>query len=193
MTSWDILKKAGINSLPTDINIFINTLNIEIITYQEYSLFLNKSVSEIIKLQDNDGFTILNDNTYYIFYNDNISNLQRKRWTIMHEVSHILLGHITPGRPLKRSIIKDRLDIEADNLTARILAPSCILLLCGVKSATEVSRLCDISLEAGEHRYKHLLELYKKSKFFTNKKEIDIVEQFLPFIAKYICDNNFLK
>lgn len=93
VTSWDILKKAGINSLPIDINIFINTLNIEIITYQEYSLFLNKSVSEIIKLHDNDGFTILNDNNYYIFYNDNIPNLQRKRWTLMHEISHILLGH----------------------------------------------------------------------------------------------------
>lgn len=187
LTAWEIIKKHNIKNLPVDLNIFIRELDIQLLTYNDYALLTNQTVENIIEAYDNDAFTLLMNGSHHIVHNTDIKSVHRKRWTLMHEISHILLGHIEDGVTLKRSIIKEQLDREADNLTARILAPSCILYLCEVTSAAELSMLCDISLVAGSNRYHHLVELRKKAKFFTCKQEREILPQFLPFITSYLC------
>lgn len=92
LTAWEIIKKYNIRSLPVDLNIFIRELDIQLLTYNDYALLTNQTVENIIEAYDNDAFTLLMNGSYHIVHNTDIKNYQRKRWTLMHGISHILLS-----------------------------------------------------------------------------------------------------
>ncbi|MBP2665425.1 MAG: hypothetical protein H6Q76_405, partial [Firmicutes bacterium] len=44
--------------------------------------------------KSNDGYTMRCFNEYRIIYNEEITTPSRISWTIMHEIGHIVLGHL---------------------------------------------------------------------------------------------------
>lgn len=127
----------------------------------------------------------LEDGTWLICYNENES-LERIRFTVCHELGHILLGH-----PLKaglfqhtRTIDKERPETEreADMFAARVLAPACVLWALDLHTPEEISELCQISHEAAEYRAKRMEVLYQRGKFLSHPLERQLYEQFKDFI-----------
>lgn len=68
-------------------------------------------------------------NTYIIGYDERIVNQQRIRWTLAHEIGHIVLGHLDQyeATALTRGGLTDKqygvLEVEAHWFAAELLAP----------------------------------------------------------------------
>ena len=123
---------------------------------------------------------------YHIIYDDRISNVQRIRWTIAHELGHIFCRHLVhfEGTALCRGgLTKEEygiLEIEAHLFASDLLAPRAVLCQFKFEAPNEISLLCDISKSAGEKKFKQLknqernygsLDLFKN--FYAHLKSGD--------------------
>lgn len=102
-------------------NVRVSNKNIIIVSFSKYACDTGSNINLLTKngIFD-DGYTIQNvrENTSIIFYNDKIENKGRIRWTIAHEIGHIVLGHN------KQCEINE---VEANTFASQLLLPQCIL------------------------------------------------------------------
>ena len=108
-----------------------------------------------------DGFTIWarDEQKYYLVYDDSVSNSSRVSWTIMHEVGHIVLGHLVEfnetalnrgGMDLRQYGVLEK---EANYFVAEFLMPTVILKNFKGISTDEISILFGVSAEAAKKKY----------------------------------------
>lgn len=174
--SWHILIDNNISFLPVDI--------VKIITDKGIIILKDSDVHE---LQEGElGITVYDGGVWYIIYDDSNDDLGRKRFTIAHELAHILLGHpLTIGYHARNARKKDpRIEKEADSLAMRLLAPACVLWGLDIHTAAEISATCGICSEYSKKRAERMTELYKRGKFLTSKLEEKLYEQFKDYIEK---------
>ena len=92
---------------------------------------------------------------YLIVYDDSFSR-ERIRWTIAHEIGHILLGHLVyyEETALNRGgLTKDQygvLEVEAHWFAEALLAPNFLLHMYDIKDSQDIAFLCDISKESAD-------------------------------------------
>ncbi len=112
---------------------------------------------------------------------------KRQRFTVAHELGHILLGHVGNYELINREPAPDDnpIEQEANVFAARLLAPACVLWGCHVRSAEDIAELCQISLPAARYRWKRMQVLYKRGKFLTSPLERKVFEKFLPYIEEH--------
>lgn len=187
-----------INKLPTDIKrIYDNYRNCRIIPYTKFMKDHSLSQYEVINfLGSEDGCSILEESTgkYLVFVNDIdyiIFNPLRRKWTLAHELGHIVLAHhiITNKTKLNRDGLSKKeyklLEKEADFFASILLAPPIILYHVGIKSADDIKKLCKISTQASKNRYKS----YKRWLKFNSIDYYDhlLLEHFSNFIYQKKC------
>jgi len=102
-------------------------------------------------------------NDYVIVYDERVENSQRIRWTLAHEIGHIVLGHLDhfEATALNRSGLTDKqygvLEVEAHWFAAELLAPKIVIKHFNYHDCREkLSLLCDISGEAVDKRLNKL-------------------------------------
>lgn len=90
------LRLAGGREYPLLLTSIFSETNWKILTYSELAAKHNKSIYAIIAaLGSRDGTCCLKGGKYYLFYNDSESiSSARQRFTIAHEIGHIVLGHL---------------------------------------------------------------------------------------------------
>lgn len=112
---------------------------------------------------------------------------ERRRFTLAHELGHILLGHIGRLGVLNRepSAADDPIEQAANVFASRLLAPACVLWGCRVQSAAEIAELCNISQAAAGFRWERLKILYQRGKFLTSPLERQVYVQFQPYIEQH--------
>lgn len=110
----------------------------------------------------------------------------RSRFTIAHELGHILLGHVGKYELVKREPAPsdNPMEQEANVFASRLLAPACVLWGCKVQSAEDIARLCDISLTAAEYRWTRMQQLYRRDKFWISPLEREVYAGFKKFIDR---------
>ena len=108
---------------------------------------------------------------------------QRQRYTIMHELGHYLLGHLG-NEPLSRSESECHPEEEqaADKFAIDMLAPACVLWGLNLHIAEEIAKVCNISMQAAEHRAERMKLLYKRNKFLLHPLERIVFHQFEEFM-----------
>ncbi len=87
---WKLIIKHKISSLPVDLYKILRDENIMLATYKiGANIFeiLDRNIAE-----NNLGFSLKVKNNYYIFYNDSVPEIIQ-RFTIAHEIGHIKLNH----------------------------------------------------------------------------------------------------
>lgn len=86
----DLYEELNINEFGFDLEYTIKKLDINLIPYSVYEK--NK---EIFNKLDNDGFSLINpiNSKIEIYYNDKIEPKERLKFTLAHELGHIILGH----------------------------------------------------------------------------------------------------
>lgn len=100
---------------------------------------------------------------YIIYYNDidpKIMNSKRYRWSIAHELGHVLLGHHKQSQQTK--LFRNRLsehqyrifEEEADLFASYILCPYAILCCFPIRGDGNIAALCNISQSAAANRYR---------------------------------------
>ncbi len=191
MTASEILIKSGVTSLPVDMRKIAAAFNIRIADYEScaeaYEMDVQRMYREISML----GFSFRTEEGYVAAINRNSCGRLRRHWTTAHEVAHILLGHVTE----KVARLDVSCEREADRLAGEMLAPLAVLHFCGVSSAEETGRLCGLSKQAAEIRFRQLAELRRSSSalarvgqtaFAQTPDQRQLLRQFLPFISEYI-------
>lgn len=171
--SWEILLKGNVRELPVNIVELCCKLGIAVKYYDKLE-------------QGNDGkCTVINNQPIILVRPD--CNRQRKRFTVAHELGHILLGHVGKYELVNREISPNDnpIEQEANVFASRLLAPACVLWGLKVQRADEISQLCDISPIAAECRWQRMQELYKRNKFLVAPLEREVFNQFQKFISDH--------
>lgn len=91
-------------------------------------------------------------NQYIVVYNDDdraMSALGRIRWTLAHELGHVILGHLAQdaGKPYA---LKEQ---EADYFAAMLLAYPALIKACGISSPGSLQAFCGLSAPAAAARF----------------------------------------
>ena len=182
--TWRVLLECNITELPVKVSSICKHYNIELVKYKDAIGAAKNVVNYHVKVKS-DGFTAKQNGKYFVFYND-MCNPGRCRFTIAHELGHILLGHVPRNGLVNRepSLNDDPIEQAANMFAARLLAPACVLYGCRVRTHEEISTLCNISLQSARYRSERMKELRKRKKFFTIKTERLVYEQFEDYIKK---------
>lgn len=145
-------------------------------SFDEAKLLLSNFIDDFTK--ENYGFTIKIKRKYYICYDSTLPKPIQK-FTIAHEIGHIILKHFNNSNHLND-------EKEANMFAARLLMPICILYECKVKSILEIQKMCEVSEIAAQYRYKRLKLVMSRDKFYTDKLELKVKKQFQNYIQFYI-------
>ena len=127
----DFLEEFHIKSFPIDVESIIHQKNWGFVKYSELMKEFNCSRTRVIHiLGSKDGFTIWDESNYTISYNDDPSFGDRTRFTLMHEIGHIYLHHLTDFEATKLyrgSLTKQEnkiLENEANAFARNVLVPT---------------------------------------------------------------------
>lgn len=100
---------------------------------------------------------------YLIIYDERVDNSQRVRWTLAHEIGHIVMGHLVHFDATalnRRGLTKEEygvLEVEAHYFASDLLAPKTIVRRFDFQDKPQgISLICDISKEAAEKRLKEI-------------------------------------
>lgn len=179
--AWKILIDCKVERLPVKIVKVCKTLGIQVKAYES--------------TDGNDGYCKMYPNEPFIFVNT-LCSVERQRFTVAHELGHIMLGHVGKYSIVNRepSPADNPIESQANIFASRILAPACVLHEIGVNSPKEISKLCSISLCSAEFRYKRLLQLEEQNAellarsgvgcYYLSPLERQVAKQFENFILE---------
>lgn len=172
--AWEFLIKNKVSKYPLNLQEIADNNNWLISSYKDYCISYKLNEDELIK-EYPDGFTAkTKDNNFIICYNEN-NVKQRNRFTICHEMGHIILQHIYKGAKLEK---------EANMFASRILMPMLLIKELNINSSEELAKICDVSLEAANFRLKRFNEIKGRERFYTNPREQQLYQQLKEFINK---------
>ena len=185
-----MLIKNRISVLPVSVQKLCKSERIKLFTYGEGDVLIRKLGLEE-HTAENDAFSI----GRRIFYDDTKA-VTRQRFSVAHEIGHIVLHCPTEATVYNREISPSDSPIEheANIFASRLLAPLCVLHFLNLNSPEEISEVCNISMTAAEIRYKRLCEIRERDKEFRDRTgrgclllsplERKVFENFKEFIAE---------
>lgn len=122
----------------------------------------------------NDGLTIKNNNSYYIFYNDKHAET-RIRFTLAHEIDHIT-DTIHSDEKYKEKI--------ADHFARSLLIPNCVLIYENYNDPYKVANDFNVSISAATNALNSALKWKNHPKFKFSEKEIEYLHLYKKNIIK---------
>lgn len=172
--TWQIIIDFNINSLPVALSDITDKLGIKILN--------NSDVNEL-KVGER-GVTLRFGNDWYIVVND-AEPVPIRRFTIAHELGHILLGHMLIDKAKYRTFkVRNPEEQEADMFAARLLAPACVLHELQALSAEQIAEVCNVSISAARVRSERMAILEARNKYYLHPLERKVREQFADYIKK---------
>ena len=99
----------------------------------------------------------------------------RRRYTIMHELGHYLLGHAG-------HVTTPKEEYQAERFAADVLMPACVLWGLRLHTADDIAEACGVSYTAAERRAERMELLYKRDAFLTHPLERQVYRQFEGYI-----------
>lgn len=155
------------------INIVKDITNIKIEKYSRLANLTESSITEICEMFNTDEGTTFyreRDNKYVISYNDVSKNEHRVKFTLAHELGHILLGHLLNE---KSGLIYKRQEKEANYFAKRLLIPLCFLTKLREKTVLPSLSTSDIAFifDSSEDVAKYSIDNYNNL-WFTPKNDL---------------------
>ena len=194
--AWEILLRCKVRELPVDPIKISRQLGIKVITYREaHDLIVALGFTKFT--EGNDGFAIMIRKRPVIFYDDEATTPERQRFTISHELGHLVngdLGDLPTCRNTEVAEGEPDKERNANIFAARLLAPACVLHALKVNTVEEIEALCKISRPAATFRLRRLQLLYKREEEFLRTRgyscfglsplERQLEKQFAAFIKR---------
>lgn len=171
-TAWNFLIKNNITTFPLDLHQIIKNNNWSVISYTKYSKLKNISIDELLEIS-NDGFTDVDEIGNCTIAVNEKNKEQRNRFTISHEIGHILLH--------KTFYSSSRLEKEANMFAARILMPMCLIHECNLNTPEKIANACNVSISAATFRLVRYNDIITRNKIYTNKYEKQLKKQLKEF------------
>ena len=161
----NLLRDLGINNYPINPFEIAKKMNICIKSYS--SVCENQN---LLRKRSMDGFLCEFNRAWFIYYNDEILYQGRINNTIMHEIGHYFLGHVTEG---------ENEEAEANFFAKYIMAPPFIIHNIGCHKTVEgISEYFGISKEAAKYALDYYYKWLKHfNKFGYEEYELKILKQ----------------
>lgn len=171
--AWQALIDFSVDRLPVSLSAICQDIGI--------SMLDNSHARELRPTES--GISVMQNGKWYIIFDDTDTR-GKQRFTVAHELGHILMGHAMKNGYYTRkyNLTKPADETEADMFAARLLAPACVLWGIGAKTAEQIARVCDISMSAAVYRAQRLDLLRKRDKFLTSPLERQVYSQFITYI-----------
>lgn len=188
--AWRFILQQGIRSLPVNPSRLIKQNGWILYSYSEFAATIRQPVSTVIDRFSPEAFVFWSsyENTFVICYNADYPN-PVIRWSLMHEIAHIVLGHISsdvPNLTRVRSEQRSMFEQEAQGFARRVLCPSIVLHDCNATEPYEIMKLCGISHEAAVYRSQYIKELELRNRWRIYPLERAVEEQFRIFILRFL-------
>lgn len=169
--AWRVLLWERVTELPVNVIALCRRLGIQVQYYTP--------------TDKNDGYSTIFLGIPRIFVSKGCSR-ERQRFTVAHELGHILLGHVGKYRLVNREPHPEDnpIEQEANVFASRLLAPACVLWALDVRTPEEIAALCRISHQAASFRAERMALLYQRNRFLTSPIERKVYEQFAEFIRR---------
>ena len=182
--AWEILLACGVDALPVDLNAVLRNLGVRVYAYSRAAELLEDTgLAEVAELVS--GLTFYVREYPVILYND-AETPQRIRFTIGHELGHIVLGYVRPGEYTRQNREPqpgdDPMEQAANRFAADLLSPACVLWGLDLHRAEDIARVCKISIQAAQFRAERMEILYQRNKFFLHPLERAVYRQFEQYI-----------
>lgn len=170
--AWEVLLNERITELPVKVGALCKRMGIRV-------AYFTPSEGE------SDGFSTLVNGQMWIVVSDRCST-ERQRFTVAHELGHILLGHVGQFELVNREPTPGDNPIEqaANVFASRLLAPACVLWALGARTPEQIGELCQISKQAAHFRAQRMEVLWKRNRFLVSPLERAVYEQFQEYIRK---------
>ncbi len=156
--SWQCLIDCDISILPTSLAQICRHFNILIVA--------NSTLEENKLISGEKAIKATINNQCYIIVDDTLP-IPVQRYSIAHEIGHILLGN---G------------EYEAERFAIDILAPACVLWGLNLHTAEDIARVCNISITSARIRAERMRILYDRNMFLSHPLERQVFSQFKNFI-----------
>ena len=153
----------------------------------DYQSILNYANSE-------DGFSVYDaiSESYVIYYNDKSDSIVRSnryRWSIAHELGHVVLGHHKKSN--RTRLFRNTLSVqeyreleeEADYFASYLLAPYAALSLLNIRNPSDIEKYCQLSPKAASFRYDDYLK-WRKDGQYKDAYDFKIRQLFYCIIDK---------
>ncbi len=127
--SWSLIIENSISELPINIAPILKFL--DIVVYKDTS-------GQIPPYER--GYSVFENNTQLIVVPD--CPIPQKRYTIMHEVGHIVMAHIQN---------EPKYEYEAERFAIDMLAPACVLWGLDIHEPEQIATLCNISITSAKY------------------------------------------
>lgn len=163
--SWKFIIKHKIQSLPVDLKKIVSEMGIKV----------KKDISGILDYTER-GKVIKEKGQFTIIIRE--SDICQNRYTIMHEIGHIVFGH-------DESYDEKNDEYTAERFAIDVLAPACVIWGLDIHSAEDIQKLCQISLTSAKIRAERMESLYKRNMFLSHPLERQVFTQFRNFIRNY--------
>lgn len=198
---WDVLLRISAKSLPISVNEVCHSFGFVTLSYQKGKALISEN--NLSKYTVNDAFSTKIQGRFVIFYNDN-KKIPRKREAVMHEVGHILCGHMVTESVVYDGIAtvwnkqseyeRNLVEAAANAFATAVFAPACVLWALKITKARDIQKLCGTSTYASKQRASRMAELYYKEQYYLAKKgrtcfllssrEKDVYNNFKDFIEE---------
>lgn len=184
------LLNAGIDTFPFDPHAALKYLGIKIKTYTECMRVSGEKMSCLIDMFGKDGSILYSTKTnkFCVIYNDKVPVPGRIRWTLTHELGHMLLNHFGDFGNIN-NLSKDELcilDQEADAFAAELLAPMIAAINLRPHSSKIYQEAFGLSLEAAENK-ESIVRWYR---CYLTRTTLNLKKNFAGFIERTNVENN---
>lgn len=168
------LKKHGMRQLPINVVEIARAMGIKVIK--------NSDIGILGDIQS--GVTLENNGVWYIVYDDT-GTVKSNRFTVAHELGHIILGHnFKRAYQAKYNIydIKPDEEIDADKFAEMLLCPFCVLWGMNIHSAFYIETFCKVPRKVANVIEEKLKNVYKNNSALKTQLAQDVFENFKDFI-----------
>lgn len=190
--AWAIIKHFNFHTYPIDIYAIYEASTIIAKTYQYYAAKQGLTTEEYIEAAGGakDGFSIYDNGQYIVAFNTENMTKGRIRWTLAHELGHVVLKHFEEFEATRLSqsgLTEDEysvLDVEANIFASELLcSPAMVGLLPEQERNVDyISRLFFISRQAAEKA----IEQWSKYPRLHGKHATFFEQQF----PSYLCGSH---
>jgi len=184
--SWRVLLNTGTRELPVKVSRICRGYGVTLRSYQVGAPLIRELGLEA-QCDISDGFTVRSGDRCYVFYNME-QPPGRVRFTIAHELGHVLLGHLGDGEHTvynRESSSEDAPEEHTANVFAsRLLAPACVLHALGAVTPEQIAAVCDISMAAARLRAGRMGVLEQRGKYGASPLERQVLAQFRSYIDR---------
>lgn len=194
--SWRALLCLKEKRLPVDAEALAHQMGVEVLPYPE-----KEEQPKLHALLEKAGggtcVSLRIRGRWHIFLRRQRLDSGGQRFSVAHELGHLLLKHETrslaPGVRALRSrenagdLLEDTDDLEeytADIFAVRLLAPACLLHELHIDTPGGVMRLCGLPPRAAALRAERMEVLNQRDAFFSHPLERQVWDAFLPYLRE---------